>query len=600
MKRFVAKKRLSNIDSFNKGKEEHELFDWKFYDQIYPDVREYCGEISKDIAFRHWILHGRAEGRVHNKYVMEQKREGSLRNAISELNKVDITCSEEAVTFNILIRTHLRPSSFDTCIRSVLSQTYNNVRVIVSYDHPDCLDYLRKYPNIETFYVSVDSKQSCSFNLYCNYLLDKVEKGWILFLDDDDLFIHPEVLRVINQTIKNDNEAVLWKFLRPDKTIYPKDIANIEVGEVDTSSFCFSSAHKNKARWGDRPDSDYHFFCNLVQKAELFIKPLPLILVSTIYDSQVSHYEDYGSHHLTQHQSDIEKFKNIRIDENRIDFKDYLEHYSDLKEALGDDVEKARQHWLKHGRDESRVVRIRDVDYKKLRTFMNSLFYQGDIREKFTLLTSLYNETTPNRKTELILSLEHNIQNELIQRIVVFYDSGKGTDEEVLQLLNETDKIDVIHTDSRPYFYQMMKMANSKSNELFIIANSDIVFDQSLNLVSQFYMKNKLFALTRWDFTDEETIKPRIQNNKIMGSSQDAWIFRSPVNLDEFRDTEFEKIQLGTWNCDCALNHFFLNSSVQILNPCLDIKVLHVHFSNNRSYNDSKIEYACEIEGLPI
>ena len=88
--------------------------------------------------------------------------------------------------------------------------------------------------------------------------------------------------------------------------------------------------------------------------------------------------------------------------------------------------------------------------------------------------------------------------------------------------------------------------------------------------------KDKLYALTRWDYIDETTAKPRIQNNIIMDSSKDSWIFKTPFNLNVTNDT-FKEIQIGTWNCDGDLNHFL---KYQIVHECLNIKSYHVHFCN--------------------
>ena len=44
---------------------------------------------------------------------------------------------------------------------------------------------------------------------------------------------------MINEHLSDKNSLYLWKFLRPDKAIYPKNINNIQLGEIDTTSVCF-------------------------------------------------------------------------------------------------------------------------------------------------------------------------------------------------------------------------------------------------------------------------------------------------------------------------------------------------------------------------
>ena len=69
------------------------------------------------------------------------------------------------------------------------------------YDDENCEDYLDKYknhPKLEIFKATeVDRTGQAFYNLYCNQLLDRVEKGWIMFLDDDDLLIDKNSLQDI-------------------------------------------------------------------------------------------------------------------------------------------------------------------------------------------------------------------------------------------------------------------------------------------------------------------------------------------------------------------------------------------------------------------
>ena len=51
---------------------------------------------------------------------------------------------------------------------------------------------------------------------------------------------------------------------------------------------------------------------------------------------------------------------------------------------------------------------------------------------------------------------------------------------------------------------------------------------------------------------------------------------------------KFKEIQIGTWNCDGAVNYFFKD---QIVYECLTIKSYHVHFCNERSEKDHDITY---------
>ena len=113
---------------------------------------------------------------------------------------------------NILIRNTYRPTFFKKCIDSILNQTYDakNIKIYICYDDIRCLEYLESYNiilkkyDVEIFKAKeADKSQSNShfYNLYCNELLDRVKKGWIVFLDDDDMFEAKNALTLINLSL---------------------------------------------------------------------------------------------------------------------------------------------------------------------------------------------------------------------------------------------------------------------------------------------------------------------------------------------------------------------------------------------------------------
>ena len=52
---------------------------------------------------------------------------------------------DSAIKFNILIRNTYRPSYADKCLNSILSQSYQNFKIIMCYDDDYSLEYLNKY-----------------------------------------------------------------------------------------------------------------------------------------------------------------------------------------------------------------------------------------------------------------------------------------------------------------------------------------------------------------------------------------------------------------------------------------------------------------------
>ena len=209
-----------------------------------------------------------------------KKNQIIINKKINTKNEVFKKKDEEKL-INILIRTTYRPTFFKNCIESVFNQKYTNYNIICCYDDLRCLDYLKNYDKInEYFYINIENKDKCFYNLYCNTLMDKVKDGWIMFLDDDDQFSNDYALSIINSKLNNDNDILFWVFKMKNKLIYPKNINNIRPGEICNSTYCFNSKFKNLSRWTTGQEGDFNFINGLL-KINIFNRigiKLPLII----------------------------------------------------------------------------------------------------------------------------------------------------------------------------------------------------------------------------------------------------------------------------------------------------------------------------------
>ena len=265
-----------------------ENFDSKYYLDNNPDlISKGCNTKSK--AQNHAFLYGYKEKRLvfRDPEVLREFKE--FKNNPYNNNFI-----------NILIRNTYRPTYFKKCIESILTQTYDakNIKIYICYDDIRCLEYLDKYNNniefnnIEIFKArEVDKSQSHFYNLYCNELLDRVKKEWILFLDDDDIFADKNALTLINMAIMNsdniDNDNIFfWKVKFTDNIIvYPRNLNNISITHTTTSGFMFHSKYKDLSRWESRKGSDWLFVKKLLENT---YRPdrrkfIPHILTRTIH-----------------------------------------------------------------------------------------------------------------------------------------------------------------------------------------------------------------------------------------------------------------------------------------------------------------------------
>ena len=176
--------------------------------------------------------------------------------------------------FNILLRCTYRPSYFPKTILSILNQSFDNFKIIICYDDDNCLNYLNQYINhnkIKIFKCNEVNKTGNQFyNLYCNELLDYVEEGWILFLDDDDFYYSRNSLLKIRNEISSKNDFLIWKMETNNYIIGPKHKNDINLFTICSSNFCFYHEFKNLSRWDDMKGSDFRFVENLFKNKKDF------------------------------------------------------------------------------------------------------------------------------------------------------------------------------------------------------------------------------------------------------------------------------------------------------------------------------------------
>jgi len=185
-------------------------------------------------------------------------------------------------TVNILTRTSNRPIGFKICEESIKNQTYSNINHIVSYDNDKDLNYLgncknkikinrseiikndkSKNPNNPSFWFS-------PHNLYCNSLLDEVEEGWVMYLDDDDMLYDKTVIEKIVKNIVDEDTILIWKMRYPDGRCLPDSHSfkteNIRLGGIGSPCFLFHSKYKDESIWDAYKCGDYRFLEKLYKK----------------------------------------------------------------------------------------------------------------------------------------------------------------------------------------------------------------------------------------------------------------------------------------------------------------------------------------------
>ena len=194
------------------------------------------------------------------------------------------------------------------------------------------------------------------------------------------------------------------------------------------------------------------------------------------------------------------------------------------------------------------------------------------------LITQIYNNNKV-RYNEMIKALKLNCKNRIIDKIILL-------NEKKLNLDSISPKIKQIIIGKRLTYKIAFDYSNNNfdENNIIILANSDIWFDNSIEIINRCNMVNKVFALSRYDFTS--TGNYVFFNNF---KSQDCWIYQNPIKL-QFPHNFY----LGRLGCDNRIAWIISKSKKNkvkyiIRNPSLTIKCYHEHLSNIRNYTQKNL-----------
>lgn len=166
-----------------------------------------------------------------------------------------------------------------------------------------------------------------------------------------------------------------------------------------------------------------------------------------------------------------------------------------------------------------------------------------------------------------------------INLFVQVYQSGNEKRQKELDACLQINKslningvpfFNIVEVNERLTFNQMFKLFIP--NEINIIANSDIYFDETI-LQVRWIQNKECYALSRWDYYNERAV---LHNRK---DSQDVWVFNGLVaeNIGNYN--------LGVAGCDNKIAYELHTNGYKITNPSKTIHSIHLHETNYRTYH---------------
>jgi hypothetical protein len=221
-------------------------------------------------------------------------------------------------------------------------------------------------------------------------------------------------------------------------------------------------------------------------------------------------------------------------------------------------------------------------------------FCSTNFSENFTLLTTFKNEPNISRALEYLETLDNNIKNRLIKKIIIVYE-GNEKDLFFKSIKNHSNnKVEIILSGYRPNLSFFFSLANKiGANEKIILSNADIEFDKSLKHASSKLLENSFLCLSRYELSKEKCELTKcgfIKNGLFYSASYDTWIFKTPIRYDS---SVMMRFYLGKWGMEKFIN-YFLEQKYYIANPCCSIITKHRHESQIRYWR-----YHSDYDDLP-
>ena len=172
---------------------------------------------------------------------------------------------------NIITRTHLRPKRFKICRDSVYSQTYRDVNHIVGSDtacnYFDAVKLVKKSHSVKRDEIG---KHPAPYNLHLNELANYCQEGYVMYLDDDDVFVDSDSLQEIMDNV-SDDAVILWR-VNINGRVVPCDdnFGKIIPNDISGIGFCFHTKHL-PVNWGSWTGGDYRVIKSLTSRLRMIL-----------------------------------------------------------------------------------------------------------------------------------------------------------------------------------------------------------------------------------------------------------------------------------------------------------------------------------------
>ena len=162
-----------------------------------------------------------------------------------------------------------------------------------------------------------------------------------------------------------------------------------------------------------------------------------------------------------------------------------------------------------------------------------------------------------------------NTSSKIFDRIIIFTQLKNN------HFLKELSNCEIVEIENRITYQFIFDYCNNmKSEDIFILSNSDILFDYTIHQTRQI-KENDFYCISRYEIKDNVS---EICQHPFW--SQDVWIWKNNCRISN------ANFNMGVQGCDNRIANEAKLSGYNLLNPSLSLICKHYHFSEFRTHSD--------------
>lgn len=184
-----------------------------------------------------------------------------------------------------------------------------------------------------------------------------------------------------------------------------------------------------------------------------------------------------------------------------------------------------------------------------------------------------------SRSNELETCLLNNLSSGYVEKVHLFIDDNDALDR-LKCITNNSDKVVIVSVGIKPKYSDFYKyILDNLNNKICMITNSDIYLGEvQMSLIDNLNYSKIAYAITRHEY---DMTHPLIDS---YCGSHDCYIFNSKfINSSIINeDSNFYQNLPGI---ETHVIRGLCNIGFNVLNPCRQIKIIHLHKTELRNYS---------------